>query len=340
MCFVTALGVLIVLRPQAVLEGVRSGLETSVGVVVPSLFPFLVISSFAAKVSATKFFEPIAAPIMRCIFRLPPQALPAVAFGLVGGFPVGCSVASQLYSDGKISREQAQRLSLFCVNPGPAFTVTAVGAVMLGSTKAGWIMFAALSLAALTVGAALRFIAPKPDAAEYTSETDMPFSAALVEATERSAVSIIKICAWVTLFASVFSLLSQAKISPALMSALRCILEVTGGCAETSKTGNIYTVAATLGWSGLCVICQIMGDVKKIGTPIGVLLAFRAVHAGLATVICCGLLKLFPLETSVFLTFTGAAGGEFFSTSAPAAVALLGLCAVFVIDLDRTRKMC
>lgn len=334
------LGVIMIGFPRASLQGVRTGVELCLNVAVPSLFPFLAVSMFVSGFGMPKRITGVVSAVMRLLFRLPGDALYAVVSGLAGGYPVGCAVTARLYSQGKITREQAQRMTLFCINPGPAFAVTAVGSVMLGSSKAGMIIYVSLCLSSLLIGFALRFIAPVPQKNDTSESSALPLSARFVEATEKASVSMLKICAWVTLFSCFFSLINEFRLSESVVTAIRCLLEATGGCRAASEYGNIYIVAATLGWSGLCVICQVLGDVHKVGTPLGLLLAFRAVHASLSAVICHILLGLFPTEVSVFAPVATYTAVELFSASAPAAVALLGLCTVFVIDLDRNKKMC
>ncbi len=326
--------------PQASLEGMRVGIELCLNVAVPSLFPFLAVSVFVSGFALPEKIAHAVSAVMRFLFRLPCDAVYAVVSGLAGGYPVGCAVTARLYSQGKITREQAQRLTLFCINPGPAFAVTAVGTVMLGSSRSGVIIYASLCISSLLIGLALRFVAPVPQGIEARESSVLPLSARLVEATERASVSILKICAWVTLFSCFFSLINEFGLSESVVTAICCLLEATGGCRAASEYGNIYIVAATLGWSGLCVICQVLGDVRKVGTPLGLLLAFRAVHSALSAVVCHILLGLFPTEVSAFAPVATYMNFELFSASAPAAVALLGLCTVFVIDLDRNKKMC
>ncbi len=331
---------IVIIRADKAVDGMLSGLGMCANVVVPSLFPFLVISSFVAKFGFTGGFYSFADRIMRFFFRLPGDAAVAVVFGLFGGFPVGCSTAAQLYSDGRINSEQAQRLTLFCVNAGPGFAVTAVGVAMLGNAKLGMVLFLSLCLSSVIIGFLLRFTALPPERKTLTSDAGTLVSEALVSATEQGAKAMLRICAWVLLFSCGFALLNDTHISENIKTAVKCVVEVTSGCKSASETGNIYAVAATLGWSGLCVLCQVMGDLKKIGTPVPFFLAFRAVHAGLSAVVCRILLYLFPSAVSVFSSFTGQTSAEMFSASAPAAVALMCLCAVFVVDLDRNRKMC
>jgi len=334
------IGALILAFPQAALEGVRSGVELCLNVAVPSLFPFMAVSVFVSGFALPKRISGAVSAVMKFLFRLPGDAIYAIVTGLAGGYPVGCSVTARLYSQGKVTREQAQRLTLFCINSGPAFAVTAVGAVMLGSVGAGVIIYASLCISSLLIGFALRFFAPEPQKNENCAVSDIPLSGRLVEATEKAAVSILKICAWITMFSCFFSLINEFGLDKNVVTAIRCLLEATGGCRAVSEYGNIYCVTATLGWSGLCVICQVLGDVRKVGTPLALLLSFRAVHAALSAIVCHLLLGIFSVETSVFALFATETPVELFSASAPAALALLGLCTVFVIDLDRNKKLC
>jgi len=190
------------------------------------------------------------------------------------------------------------------------------------------------------IGIALRFMSPVPHTNIIRDNPLDSLSYRFVESVEKASVSVMKICAWITLFSCLFSLLKELGLSDNTMSMIRCVLEVTGGCRSAAEYGNIYTVTATLGWSGLCVVCQVLGDVRKVGTPLPLFLAFRAVHAALAAVVCYALLTLFPVSVSTFVPLAPDTAVEVFSASAPAAVALLGLCTVFVVDLDRNKKMC
>lgn len=334
------LGVMILRFPQSALDGVRYGIDLSLNVAVPSLFPFLAVSVFVSGFAVPDKLQGVLSAVMRFLFRLPGEAVYAVVFGLVGGYPVGCAVTARLYEQGKVTREQAQRMTLFCVNSGPAFAVTAVGSVMLGDSRAGVLIFASLCVSSVLIGIALRFVSPVPQVNEIRDNPLIPLSYRFVESAEKASLSVFRICAWITLFSCFFSLLKELGLNDNIMSVIRCVFEVTGGCRSAAEYGNIYTVAATLGWSGLCVVCQVLGDVRKVGTPLPLFLAFRAVHAALAAVVCRVLLTLFPVSVSTFVTLASDTEVGLFSASAPAALALLGLCTVFVVDLDRNKKMC
>ncbi len=323
---------------KAAVEGAGRGLRLAAGTLVPSLFPFLVLGSFAALSPSCSSALRIFSPIMRYVFRLPAAAASAVLFGLLGGYPLGCSSAAELLKKGDITEEQAQRLCCFCVNPGPAFVITAVGSVMLSSVKAGVIIFASLLISSVAIGIFLGATAKIPPKSVPVQNFGSEMQA-FVSATEKAAFSVIKICAWTVLFSCFGQIIESAGIRRELLTAIKCVFEVTGGCAEAAGQGNICILAAALGFGGVCVGCQVMADVRKTNMPTAVFFAFRAVNAALAAIICAGLLKLFPIEQSAFANVASVTARQV-SYSVPASAALICLCSVFVIDLDRSKKMC
>ncbi len=337
--FALLIGAALLYCPEKSVQGVINGLNLCAGVVVPALFPFLVLSAFAVEAPCFFALFRLLSPLMRHVFRLPDSASAAVIFGLFGGYPVGCSTAARLLERGELDKEQAQRLCCFCVNCGPAFAVTAVGYVMLGSAKCGAVIFLSLVSAALLMGFLLGLTAKKPPKASQRRCVDGTNLQALVSATEGSAHAIIKICAWTVLFSCAVNVAAGVGLEQGMLIALKCVLDVTSGCAETAGHGNICVQAALLGWGGLCVACQVLGAVRSTGLSVPVFFAFRAVHAALSSVICGLLLRVFPLEQSVFNSFSSQTVVNF-SSSVPAGMALLGLCAVFILDLDRNKKMC
>lgn len=328
--------VMVIAFPSVAVSGVKDGLKICGGVVIPSLFPLMIISNFIAYLPLN---NRLVSRLTEKAFRLPSCCAPAILLGLVGGFPVGCMIAARLLESKRINSEQAGRLACFCVNGGPAFVITAVGLMMLGSVKIGLIMFVSLCTSALIIGVCLRFTAPCVESRSKGEECFIGTAQALVLSTESACNSMLNICAWVTVFACIGSYIKSSGISEGMNVAVNCLLEVTAGCRAASQVGNIYAVVASLGWGGVCVGCQVAGSLKKIGVKMPVYFAFRALNGALAAGICALLFKLFPIEAQVFSNFA-AARPVGFAVSVPATLSLIGLCIVFVIDLDRNKKLC
>ena len=100
--FVSVLGIaLLLIFPKEVSEGIKTGLENSARLLVPSLFPFMVLSSFMIRSDAYEYIGKIFFPLAR-ILRISEGAVSAVVLSFIGGFPVGAKCVRLLYGSGKI----------------------------------------------------------------------------------------------------------------------------------------------------------------------------------------------------------------------------------------------
>lgn len=320
--------VLLLCFPADMARGVQDALTLCGTALIPSLFPFFVLCSFLVRSGLTDRLGAKADRAVRAVFRLPGEAAGAILLGLCGGYPVGMRMTAQLYAKGALTRSEAERMSLFCVSAGPAFVTGTVGASMLGSRSVGRLLFAAVTLSALTVGVLLRFTdtpsVPRAAAPRQSSGMTRSLCAAVADA----GASMLSVCAWVLLFSGVCRV--TAKLPAALSVPLGCLLEVTNGCrTAVSLSLPLPLLAAILAFGGCAVHCQTLPDVTVCGVRLSRFFAFRAVHAALAASVCETLLRLFPQTQSVVLLQNGAVLQPL-SACAPASAALLATSAVFI----------
>lgn len=143
---------LIITKSAVASQGIINGLKICSNVIIPSLFPFMVFSSFVIKSGLyTKIGKILGKPI-KLIFNLPACASGAVIMGFIGGYPIGLSMTTELLDMGVIEERHARRMALFCVNAGPAFIISAVGEAIYQSKSVGYILFSSVILSSLTVG--------------------------------------------------------------------------------------------------------------------------------------------------------------------------------------------
>ncbi|NLO45025.1 MAG: hypothetical protein GX107_00760 [Clostridiales bacterium] len=328
--------VLLLRFPAQTASGVRYGLTLCGESVLPSIFPFTVLCSFMIYSGLSEWLGGVFSSVTRFLFRLSGESASAVLVGLFGGYPVGARMTALLLKRGLISKSDAYKLSLFCINAGPAFVIGTVGVAMTGSRRAGVILFASLCAASLITGFLTRFVAaPADDTPVPCPENTvrMPLNKCLTEAVSEAVPAMLSICSWVMLFScicSVASLLPERLSGAAL--TLKCVLEVTTGCAEAVKQGiSLPLLAAVLGWSGLSVQCQVLRYVMESGISIPVLTASRALNGAMASFVCCVILKYFPCGTEVFLNnvYADPAG---LSLSLPAALGLMLTGVLLILD--------
>lgn len=317
------------------LKGAAIGLSNCAQVIIPSLFPFMTAASFLGEGELPKTVKRIFEPITRRIFGQPAEAAIAVAVGLFGGYPSGTRAALSLYKSGKISRNQAESLMLFCVNSGVGFCVNALGAELLGSEKAGNVIFASLCISAVITGFFTR-----PRKAEVFCPvigTPKSLSEIFVGGVASGASGIISVCAFTILFSGLLSVAS-GFVGEKAATVAACLLEITSGCAAASGKFPLSVLAGICAFGGLCVHMQIFSVAGELKPDLKKFYLFRILHSALSAGICSVLLKLFPVELPTFLSV--AENASLYSFSVPAAISLLFFSSLLIFDLDKQRKIC
>ncbi len=320
--------VLLMKFPEESSKGVRLGLKICSESVIPSLFPMSVLCTFITASGLISVLKRLTAPFMKKLFRLPGSAFGAVTLGMLGGYPVGVRMTEELYRNKCISQNDANRMCLFCVCAGPAFTVGTVGSAMLNSPTAGRLLFASTCLSALTIGILLRFTSAESE--EYfESDYKKPLVGALCEAVSSAGGAMLSVSAWIIFFTCICMTLKT--IPETLKLPLYSLLEVTNGVREAVRRElSLPVIAAILGWSGLSVHCQAYRYTEKCGVKASHFAVSRIVSGALSAIYCKWLVRIFPVASEVILLRSGLEY-ESFSKSAPVSAAMLLTAGVFII---------
>ena len=332
--FVVILGVCILLKPVACKNAVTDALNICGEIVIPSLFPFLIISSFIMGYNLPKN----SGKIFSKIFKLPGCCLPVVFMGMLGGYPVGMNMITELYKQKKITEKTAHRLSLFCVNPGPAFVINGVGVSMLHNKNAGIILFTSVTLSSILIGFFTRFFSDKNNKIICEKKEQIPFAENLVGSVSRSISSMLSICAWIIFVSAVSAILCELPIGN-FGNILKSISEVTTGCIIL-KNKPTSLLAALIGFGGLTVHCQVLPNVNIIKMKLPMFFSGRVLSGVLSFLICRILLLIFPQTVNTFTTSSKILSGGV-SSSIPGAFGLVFLCALLILNLtlDREQKI-
>lgn len=112
--------------PRLALEGSVTGLLLWFHTILPTLLPFIILTSILLKLDyilkLTRFFHPVTGRI----FHINPYASYALICGLLCGYPMGAKIISQLLQANKISAREGQYLLGVCNNVSPAFFINYV----------------------------------------------------------------------------------------------------------------------------------------------------------------------------------------------------------------------
>ena len=105
----------ILFLPSAASDGARKGLDFCGQILIPSLFPFMVLSSFIVKSGLAARMSTVLEPITRLLFRLPGCTGATIAVSLIGGYPAGARGIKALLERGDITPKQGERMLGFSV---------------------------------------------------------------------------------------------------------------------------------------------------------------------------------------------------------------------------------
>lgn len=347
-----ALGIL--LFPNDVRNGAANGISYCLYTLVPSLFPFMVLSSFMIHSGISKFIGKLLQPVIHFLFYLPGSAGSVILMSMIGGYPVGARGCMSLLEQGTITQKQAQRMLYFCVNAGPAFIISVVGSALLQNTLIGILLFfsqiAAMLIIGITLGIAARL---KKEPCHSVSSSECSSQSPLVESTLDASKGLMNMSAFVILFSAFLSLLRATGIAqgicqlllqlhipaPIAASLVSLLIEITSGCADTaSLNAPIALIAFGLGFGGFCVHFQIFASTLKCGISRLKFIAFRLIHGTIATLVTMLFLPLFPQPIASVFQNTSEPVSGIMSYSWPAGIVLVVCCAIFLFSIGLERK--
>jgi len=308
--------------PKEISASAQDALNLCVNTLIPSLFPFFVLSSLTVQLGLADYLGRLMERLMRPLFHVGGACAAAVALGFVGGYPVGARTAIALYEKGLCSREEVQRLLGFCNNSGPAFIFGVAGAGVFLSGKAGLLLYLSHILASITVGLMFRFYKAGPQEGmrrESRSLRVIRLGQAFTESVTGSFTGILSICAFVIFFAVIIKLLFITGIIPAasewiasvltplnvdagsVRNLMTGLLEISSGVwslkgSEAAIQARLAMAAFMLGWAGLSVHCQVLSFISRSGLSAKTYFIGKLLHAVISALYSWWLCLLFRFE--------------------------------------------
>lgn len=317
------------LRPGAAAGGVLRGLSVCYETVIPALFPFLVLSRLLLESRAASALGLLLRPYTRLLGLHSPKAPAAMLCGVLGGFAGGAKAVDVLYRTGELTAAEAALLLVCTIGSGPGFVVSSVGALMLGSAGAGWLLLGAQLGASLVCGLAAalfvrlrkrssmagRFRAAVACAAQTgkgmpagrcsvpqkTQPDAVPSQTGFVPAVRDSVNAIVMLCGYVTLFSFFAAIAVPTGADASVRFWTTLPLEVTSACraaCETASAWRTQLCCAALSVMGASVFLQVRALLAP-RIPLLPLLLSRLLHLPLSLLLFWLLAKLFPMALSV-----------------------------------------
>lgn len=316
--FLTAAIILLILTmiifPAQTVAGAKTGLNLWWNVVIPALLPFFICSDLLLNLGVLdklgRGFEGIMGPI----FHLPGVTGLGLVMGYTSGFPIGASIAAELRSQKRISKEEGERLISFTNNPSPLFIIGGVATGILETPAAAGMLLSINYGINLVLG----FILGRKSQSKLTDDHILysqnpapipPFGALLKNAAQKSILNIAIIGCYLVFFSIIGNslqslglegllvkpLLAAGLESEAASGIIRGILEMTLGVdmvgnSSLHSTLKLALCSGLMGFGGISVLAQVSSMVSHTDIKIWTYFKCRLVHGisafGITYLIC------------------------------------------------------
>ncbi len=264
---------LLIFRGETAASAAQTGLQTCLRSVIPSLFPFLVLTNLLLRLDIPGFLLGPLGRGFEALFRIRRTALPALFAGLIGGYPLGAEAAAESCSLGLCTKEEAGRLMIFANNCSPAFLFGLVGGMLPGGGRQAVFLLLLQWFVSLCLGILLGLgWRPSKAAAAPGAVSERSFFELFTSSVRGGGRSVLVICAYVVFFSVFSAFLPESPL-------LRGTLEMTGGILLLKGDSFALITAAFLtGWGGLSVACQVFSALEGSGITAWRYLPLRLLH--------------------------------------------------------------
>ena len=307
-CF-CAFGALALCSEQ-VTESCRYAVDLCLSLILPSLFPFFVLSILLNRLGLPGYLGRLLTPLASRVYGITGAGASALLIGLTGGYPLGAAYIADMERAGAITAKEGERLLAFCNNSGPAFIIGAVGAGAFGSGKAGLLLYLCHVLSALLTGL---FFRQKDYCREIPPlQLDSVYiSQALPEAVKQAMGALLNVCGFVMCFTVLVGLLDAGGAFSLLCGQLSSVFGLELQFTHAALTGvlelgsaagalrglrptplNMALAAAILGWGGISVHFQTRAVLAGSKIKGALHLAGRLISASIGMVLAYALSML------------------------------------------------
>ena len=274
--------IIILSRPEATFQCAYEGLYQWAAKMVPTLFPFMMISSIMVYSGADLELGRMLSHVLRKLYRYSSYGLYALFMGFFCGFPMGAKVVSDLYEKEKISRSEADTLLSFCNNIGPAYFMGIIIPILheCGYQNTLPFVFGMYGIPAVygivmgRLHAAEIPDTPSAGVRPHTSGTpEISLAASLKRSCMDNTQSLILLGGYIT-FTNAFRIfLDLMPLSVNSKNLLSSFLEIIGGVQAVYTTTllpdqKVFWIMTALCFGGISCIMQTSSFLERSGLSI------------------------------------------------------------------------
>lgn len=313
--------VLLVMYPQTVMKSANDSLDTCINILMPTLFPFFVLSKMFVGYGGSELAGKLFKSVMKPLFGISSQGATPFIMGITCGYPVGAKTAADMQKQALISKKEAENLICFSNNSGPLFIIGAVGVGFLSSSKMGIFLYITHILSAITIGILLKYSLPKETNTHKKRQCSKKAKNIFINSVEESVSSVLNVFAYVIFFAIILGIISDTGmidtftkllsvfgIDKSISASVICsLIEMTSGIKMLNTSNAVFStkliiISFMLGWSGVSIHLQTKSICGSIGLSFSKYVLIKFFHGITASVYTYIGLIFINTDKSVFVS--------------------------------------
>lgn len=297
--------------PARSLDYAYTGLLLWFRKMIPTLFPFMILSGIMVRMNLTEGFARFFHPLFHKIWGTSLNGSYVILMGMLCGFPMGARVIGELCQAEKLSEEEGAYLLSFCNNIGPIYFLSFVMSTL--SLSGNYLPFFIMYGVPLCYGMFLHLLGfpnrhPGPllhetetmpllrvasvsaspglfRAASFAAPNRPSLLAAIDDSIVSGLIGIGKLGGYMVFFNLLNILFMPFSALPdGFLAFCNCLLEITSGISRVG-TGGCHMVLILLPFGGFSCMAQTYSMIKGTNLSIGQYFRHKCVQTAITALI-------------------------------------------------------
>ena len=274
---------------RTVKETIVFGLYLWINTLIPSIFPFLLISKLLVKYNILNIINDFLGIYIEKIYKISRGSTFVVLFSIITGFPSGSIYIKELLQKGNIDLTEANKLITFTSFSNPLFVISVVGETLLNSKIIGIIIYISHLITGLLVGLFFKrkIILNNKNSTSYNNRS---FIKNLTDSINESFTVLFNMLGIILFFLIIVSMINTFLPNNIISLLLKGIIEITTGVIYISKSQiNIVLKASLIGsiisFNGLSIHYQVKNIISDTKISYKNFLKSRIIHSLLCFIV-------------------------------------------------------
>ena len=254
------------IRKEIIYSSIIYALNLWVNNLIPSLFPFFIISDILINYNITNYIFDNFKQIIKKVFNISDGMLNIFILSMISGFPSNARNTRSLYDNGTININEANHILIFSHFANPIFIINTIGNFFFHNQKIGIIILISHYLSNFILGIIFRGSKEKYNN-YYFIDSNKQFTKIFISSIKKAIDTTITICGIVSVFLVLSTIVVDiGNINGYNAMLVKGVFEITIGIEELSRLNisdcfKAIIASMILAFGGLSVHMQVISQI-------------------------------------------------------------------------------